>query len=87
MYPNPFAQVIQQTSYQPKPMNQPVLQLPTHPAHQQKHQTESNPAQNNQYQYPPVDANLLNQSANETKKIMADASMVLDKFATSKEFG
>ncbi len=37
-------------------------------------------------QYPPVDANLLNQSANETKKLMDDASIVLNKLAESQEF-
>ncbi|MFB4166930.1 hypothetical protein [Virgibacillus sp. JSM 102003] len=37
-------------------------------------------------QYPPVDANLLYQSANETKKLMDDASIVLNKLAESHEF-
>lgn len=37
-------------------------------------------------QYPPVDANLLYQSANETKKLMDDASIVLNKLAESQEF-
>jgi hypothetical protein len=37
-------------------------------------------------QFPPVDPGLLYQSANQTKKLMADASMVLNKLSTSKEF-
>lgn len=37
-------------------------------------------------QYPPVDPNLLYQSANETKKLMKEASIVLDKLADSKDF-
>lgn len=37
-------------------------------------------------QYPPVDPNLLYQSANETKKLMKDASVVLQKLSESKEF-
>ncbi|MBM7573622.1 hypothetical protein [Aquibacillus albus] len=40
----------------------------------------------NYRQMPPVDPNLLYQSANETKKLMEDASTVLDKLADSKEF-
>lgn len=36
--------------------------------------------------YPAVDANLLYQSANESKKLMKEASRVLDKLAESKEF-
>lgn len=37
-------------------------------------------------QYPPVDTELFNQSAIETKKLMDDAGEVLDKLADSKEF-
>lgn len=37
-------------------------------------------------QYPQVDASLLYQSANETKKLMYDASLVLEKLSVSKEF-
>lgn len=37
-------------------------------------------------QMPQVDPQYLFQSANETKKMMKDASMVLDKLADSKEF-
>jgi hypothetical protein len=37
-------------------------------------------------QYPPVDPNLLYQSANQSKKLMKDASMVLNKLAEAKEF-
>ncbi|WP_404451719.1 hypothetical protein LG329_15465 [Virgibacillus necropolis] len=37
-------------------------------------------------QYPDVDPNLLYQSANESKKLMKEASMVLDKLSESKEF-
>lgn len=36
--------------------------------------------------YPSVDASLLYESANESKKLMKDASKVLDKLAESKEF-
>jgi hypothetical protein len=48
------------------------------------------PAHYRQYppirQYPQVDASLLYQSANETKKLMHDASLVLEKLSVSKEF-
>lgn len=37
-------------------------------------------------QYPPVDPELFQQSANETKKLMNDANVILDKLAESKEF-
>ncbi|MGM0877935.1 MAG: hypothetical protein ACQEWV_25210 [Bacillota bacterium] len=37
-------------------------------------------------QQPPVDPNLLYQSANESKKLMKEASMVLNKLSESKEF-
>lgn len=37
--------------------------------------------------YPEVNAGFLYQSANETRKLMKEASLVLDKFASSKEFG
>ncbi|MGP4041283.1 hypothetical protein ACTWP4_15485 [Gracilibacillus sp. D59] len=37
-------------------------------------------------QYQSVDPNLLDQSANESKKLMKEASMVLDKLSESKEF-
>ncbi|MFD2924411.1 hypothetical protein [Halobacillus naozhouensis] len=37
-------------------------------------------------QLPNVDPNLLYQSANESKKLMKDASMVLNKLSDSKEF-
>jgi hypothetical protein len=37
-------------------------------------------------QTPPVDASLLYQSANESKKLMQDASKVLNHLAISKEF-
>lgn len=40
----------------------------------------------NYRQFPEVDPSLLYDSANETKKLMKDASMVLDHFASSKEF-
>lgn len=36
--------------------------------------------------FPPVDPELLHQSANQTKKLMDDAGKVLDKLADSKEF-
>lgn len=37
-------------------------------------------------QFPPIDPNLLCQSANETKKLMTDARIVLDKLEDSKDF-
>lgn len=37
-------------------------------------------------QFPNVDPTVLHQSANETKKLMQEASLVLDKLADSKEF-
>jgi uncharacterized protein YicC (UPF0701 family) len=40
----------------------------------------------NPRQLPPVDPNILYQSANETKKLMKDASIVLDKLSVSQEF-
>lgn len=46
------------------------------------------PAQNTQPSpYPPVDPELLYESANQSSKLMKEASMVLDKLASSKEFG
>lgn len=38
-------------------------------------------------QYPAVDAKVLNQSANASKSLMRDTSVVLDKLAESEEFG
>lgn len=83
-HPYSFDQGFHQTANHP--MTHPVLQLPIHPAHLQNRQTERNNRSNNQYQYPPVDPSLFNQSANETKKLMEDASLVLNKLAESKEF-
>ena len=37
--------------------------------------------------YPAVDPELLYESANESNKLMKEASLVLDKLASSKEFG
>jgi uncharacterized protein YicC (UPF0701 family) len=37
-------------------------------------------------QYPEIDPNLLYQSANESKKLMKEASIVLNKLSESKEF-
>lgn len=37
-------------------------------------------------QFPEVDPGLLFESANETKKLMREASIVLNRFAESKEF-
>jgi hypothetical protein len=37
-------------------------------------------------QFPKVDAGLLHESANETRKLMKEVSIVLDRFATSTEF-
>lgn len=37
-------------------------------------------------QFPEVDTKNLHQSAQETRKLMKEASIVLDKFADSKEF-
>ncbi|PAV28847.1 hypothetical protein CIL05_14570 [Virgibacillus profundi] len=37
-------------------------------------------------EFPPVDPEFFHQSANETKKLMEDASVILDKLADSKEF-
>ncbi|WP_163538476.1 hypothetical protein [Gracilibacillus sp. YIM 98692] len=37
-------------------------------------------------QFPPVNPDLLYQSANESKKLMNEASMVLNKLSESKEF-
>ncbi|KGR78938.1 hypothetical protein CD33_00660 [Ureibacillus sinduriensis BLB-1 = JCM 15800] len=41
----------------------------------------------NRSPYPPVDPELLYESANQSSKLMKEASMVLDKLASSKEFG
>lgn len=38
------------------------------------------------FPYPPVDPSLFTQSANETKNLLEDASLVLTKIAESKEF-
>ncbi|MDM5334128.1 hypothetical protein QUF56_12900 [Ureibacillus composti] len=55
------------------------------PIIQRKNQPTTQPA--NEYQYPPVDPDLLYESANHSKKLMEDASKVLNKLASSKEFG
>lgn len=38
-------------------------------------------------QYPAVDPQILYDSATETNKLMSEASLVLDRLSTSKEFG
>jgi hypothetical protein len=38
-------------------------------------------------QIPPIDPTLLTKSANQTKKLMRDADIVLDRLSKSKEFG
>ncbi|GAB4074205.1 hypothetical protein GCM10028778_17080 [Barrientosiimonas marina] len=37
-------------------------------------------------QYPAIDTSLFNQSASETKKLMDDASVIIDKLAESDDF-
>ncbi|RUL49880.1 MULTISPECIES: hypothetical protein [Lysinibacillus] len=44
------------------------------------------PKPNQQNPYPPVDSDLLYQSANESKKLMEDASKVLERLSTSRDF-
>lgn len=46
----------------------------------------NSPYHETRQQFPDVDAELLYESANETKKLMEDASIVLDKLADSEEF-
>ncbi|WP_084591209.1 hypothetical protein [Ureibacillus sinduriensis] len=57
----------------------------------QQNDVPGQPAQNmqpsNRSPYPPVDPELLYESANQSSKLMKEASMVLDKLASSKEFG
>lgn len=50
-------------------------------------QRTQNPQPANRSPYPPVDPDLLYESANQSNKLMKEASMVLDKLASSKEFG
>ena len=91
-----------QTAYQPvvrTPLdNQSAMYQPaqhTHPNHfRHVAQRNGTPAQQNQQPsngspspYPAVDPELLYESANQSNKLMKEASMVLDKLASSKEFG
>ncbi|MDN4495613.1 hypothetical protein [Ureibacillus aquaedulcis] len=50
-------------------------------------QPNQNPQPSNRPPYPPVDADILYESANQSNKLMKEASMVLGKLASSKEFG
>lgn len=84
-YSHPYTSVPNTNTYQA--MTKPTVQQPTHPVQQQNRQQQQNQGSNAPFQYPPVDANLLNQSAIETRKLMREASIILNKFATSKEFG
>jgi len=75
-----------------QPMHHPLSNQPAYLAQRQPTQqspTNPNPAQKsgNQPQYPAVDSNLLYQSANVSQKLMADASKVLNTFASSRDFG
>ncbi|QCR31209.1 hypothetical protein [Lysinibacillus sp. SGAir0095] len=51
---------------------------------QQRRQNQQPP---NGSPYPPVDPELLYESAKQSNKLMKEASLVLDKLASSKEFG
>ncbi len=69
------------------PMHHPANHVPQQPMQQPVKSPQQNTIPSNQYEYPPVDPNLLYKSANETKKLMSDASKVLDKLSSSKDFG
>ena len=64
---------------------QPILQRPN-VNHRYIQQPMNQPNPRNQSPYPEVNPNQLYDSANETKKLMKDASLVLDRLASSKEF-
>ncbi|MCP1145044.1 hypothetical protein [Lysinibacillus endophyticus] len=69
----------------------PILQRPNmnhrfvqQPMNQPNPRNQQNPG--NQNPYPEVDPNQLYDSANETKKLMKDASIVLERLSSSKDF-
>ncbi|SOC05819.1 hypothetical protein SAMN05880501_104120 [Ureibacillus xyleni] len=76
--------------YHPRYFHSPYAPISYRPVHQRPsvdHRLlQQTPNPSNQNPYPPVDPNYLYQSANETKKLMKDASLVLDRLASSKDF-
>lgn len=80
------------TAYQPG-LNSPLTNpSPMHHSHinpNMRYVAQRNPNTQpaNRSQFPPVDPDLLYESANQSTKLMKEASMVLDKLASSKEFG
>lgn len=86
--PIPRAQIVQ-----PRPMYQHSIPINMNHLHYvvQHNGVPEQPSQNpqplNRSPYPPVDPELLYESANQSNKLMKEASMVLDKLASSKEFG
>ena len=100
--PHYFQAPYNQTAYQPIVRTPLVNHSPVHQPTQHAHpnhlryvaQHNGSTAQHNQNQhpsngspYPPVDPELLYESANQSNKLMKEASMVLDRLASSKEFG
>lgn len=68
-------------------MNHPYENHPAYLVQQQPSNPNQQQRNRNQPQYPPVDPNLLFQSANESQKLMAEASKVLNTLASSRDFG
>ncbi|CAM5223391.1 hypothetical protein UACE39S_00647 [Ureibacillus acetophenoni] len=85
-YPHSISSSYNPNNYQGIAQRNVQQQQPTHPAQQPNRQRQQNQGSNTHYQYPPVDETLISQSANETRKLMADASLVLERFASSKDF-
>jgi len=98
-YPSPYSQtaiqnVVNSPFTNPSPMHHSAHHSHTNP--NMRYLAQHNGAQaqrggntqpSNRSPYPPVNPDLLYESANQSNKLMKEASMVLDKLASSKEFG
>ncbi|MFD2762155.1 hypothetical protein [Lentibacillus juripiscarius] len=56
------------------------------PGHYYPHHYPHMPYWSDRPQYPTIDTSLLHQSANETKKLMNDANIIIDRLAESQQF-
>jgi len=57
------------------------------PSAQRQQTPQQQPSNGSRSPYPPVDSEMLYESAKESNKLMKEASMVLDRLASSREFG
>nr|WP_106779339.1 hypothetical protein [Lysinibacillus timonensis] len=87
---HPYQWAPRNTNYSNPAMNQQLYHHNYYAQRQPNQQPPTNPTQQqnpNEYQYPPADPSRLNQSATESQQLMKDASKVLDRLATSRDFG